>query len=253
MSTAPAARPFPGDAGRDEGCRWPCALRWSSAKRQACRGRLAPAIFPAPQRCCPGRPPRLGRSRRACGPGRRSAAPPPRERRRRRPRRWRLVLPSARGVIHDGPDLYGASARPALRQRKSLVEVFHIDDRKAPDDLLGLYEGAVGHDRLAILEGDRGRGVGALQLFSADDLSGPRVLLEPNADFGVGGQHLLSGLLVPLRLLFHRSAEQQHVLHTPPPRRAVRGAASLTRRTGKADFDRIKSRLTPALAWTGRT
>src|SRR5690242_5931 len=94
-------------------------------------------------------------------------------------------------VVDDRPDLDGAG--PLLGHGQRLVEVGDLDQREAANDLLGLDEGSVGDDDLAVAARDRGRGARPLELFAPHDLARPRVLLEPLARFPVVRQRLLAG------------------------------------------------------------
>src|ERR1051325_6151238 len=73
------------------------------------------------------------------------------------------VRPSS---FHSRPD-FDRSGAPRLGHVESLVQVFDVDDGEATDDLFGLDEGAVGDDRLAVLEPDRGGGLGSVHLLGA--------------------------------------------------------------------------------------
>src|SRR5690348_3677277 len=126
------------------------------------------------------------------------------------------------GVVDDGPDLHGARPLPGHRQR--LVEVGHLDQGKAADDLLGFDEWSVGDDDLAVPARDGGRGAGSLELFAPHNLARPRVLLEPLARFAVVGHRLLPGRAGELVRAFHRAAEQENVFHCQPPSTTTNGA-----------------------------
>src|SRR6266566_5005522 len=92
--------------------------------------------------------------------------------------------------FHSRPDLDWPSA-PCLGHLEGLVEILDLHDGKAADDLFGFDERAVGDDRLAVLESNRGRGLRALQLLAPDDLAGAAVLLEPLLRQLHAGGHLL--------------------------------------------------------------
>src|SRR3989442_7000494 len=122
------------------------------------------------------------------------------------------------GGVDGRPDLDGAWSIFGHRDR--LVEVGHVDDGEAADDVFRLDERAVRDADLAVLPGNRSGGAWASELLAADDLAGLRVLLEPLAGLLVVGHRHLAMSLRKLVRAFHRAAEQQDVLHfKPPPRR----------------------------------
>src|SRR5438128_6597970 len=118
-------------------------------------------------------------------------------------------------MIDDGPDLNGAG--PLLGHGEGLVQVAHLDEREAADDLFRLDERAVGHHDFSVLPGDSRRGAWALQLLASDDLASLGVLLEPLAGLLVVRHRLASGSAFELVNAFHRAAEQQNVFHCIPP------------------------------------
>ena len=82
--------------------------------------------------------------------------------------------------------------------------------------------------------------LGPLQLLAADDPARLAVLLEPLVDLRVRGRAPQPRASSPsCSCVFHRVREHQDVLHSGPPFWAVLIAASLIRRTGAADFDRL--------------
>lgn len=52
------------------------------------------------------------------------------------------------------------------------IEVLRVDDVEPADVLLRLNERPVGHDRVAIVRADDGRGVGAMQRATEDERTG---------------------------------------------------------------------------------
>src|SRR2546422_6789680 len=123
------------------------------------------------------------------------------------------VRPSS---FHSRPDLDRAGA-PCLGHLERLVEILHLHDGEASDDLLGLDERAVGDDGLAVLKAHGGRGLRSLQLFAADDLASAAVLLKPLLRQLHAGRHLLGRHVVETLLVVHGPHEKQHVFHVKPP------------------------------------
>src|ERR1700681_3927086 len=148
-------------------------------------------------------------------------------------------------VVDHGPHLDNPvlpASWPNLGHGKSLVQVLHLNDRESADDLFGLDERAVGDDRLAVLEPNGRRAVRTKQLLASDDLPRLAVVLEPLVDVRVSSRHLLLGQVLPDFLVFDGIDEHQDVLHADPPIRAVLSAASTSRRTARAGFDKPTSR-----------
>src|SRR5438105_13431981 len=133
------------------------------------------------------------------------------------------VLVSVRpSSFHSRPDLDRAGA-PCLGHLERLVEVLHLHDGEATDDLFGLDERAVGDDGLAVLETDGGRGLRSLQLLAADDLAGAAVLLEPLLRELHPARHLLSRHVLEAFLVVHGPHKKQHVFHFQPPLSTTNG------------------------------
>src|SRR6202521_327223 len=140
----------------------------------------------------------------------------------------------------DDPVL--AATWPRLGHRERLVEVLHFHDREPAHDLFGLDERAVSDDGLAVLEPDGRRAVRTQELLSANDLPCLAVVFEPLVDVLIGSGQLLLGQVLPDCLAFDGIDKHQDVLHADPPIRAVLSAASSSRRTTPADFDKPTSR-----------
>src|ERR1051326_104468 len=119
-------------------------------------------------------------------------------------------------VFHRRPDLDWTSG-PFPGHLLGLLAVLHVDDREAADDLLGLDEGAVGHDCLPVLSPGGPDGLRALALLAPDDLAAVRVLVEPAAGRRHGGLALIRRLAVPTILVLRGTDEKQHELHGQPP------------------------------------
>src|SRR5438874_6443675 len=118
------------------------------------------------------------------------------------------VLVSVRpSSFHSRPHLDRPGA-PCLGHLERLVEILHLHDGEAADDLLGLDERAVRDDGLAVLEPHGGRGLRSLELLAADDLAGAAVLLEPLLRHLHPGRHLLGRHVVEALLVVHGPHEK---------------------------------------------
>src|ERR671923_197526 len=96
-------------------------------------------------------PPPPGRDRRTAGRARRAAGPAPRG---TPPRRSRLLPHSRLLELHDRPNLDLAAvlrSRAAGGPVQRGVEVGHVEQVVAAEDLAGLGERAVGDDALAVV------------------------------------------------------------------------------------------------------
>src|SRR3989442_3966068 len=203
--------------------RRPSAVLWSATRRRACpESRLSASARP-PRAAPPGRAPRPGRNHPAPGPTPRSTDRFPRETQRSARRRSRTGGPLSLRLasIDHRADLDQPTRWPSLRHLDRLVKVCHGDLGLAADRILAFHQGAVGHDRLAIVELDRGRRPLRLELVATRDLA--PVFFEPLVDRGIGGLPLGIRHQFPLLCPLLGLAEQQYVFHRVRSSLMVRG------------------------------
>src|SRR5437867_1823908 len=110
------------------------------------------------------------------------------------------------------PDL-DRSRGPCLGHLEGLVPILDLDDRKAPDDLLGLDERTIDDDTVSARSTHGGDCVRALELLAADDLAVAHVAAEPLAGRGHGGGTLFLRVAVPPVLVFLGADEHEDVFH----------------------------------------
>src|ERR1700682_5824378 len=131
---------------------------------------------------------------------------------------------------------------PRLGHCERLVQILYLDNGEPADHLFGFDEWAVRDDCVAVLEANGRRAAWTKKLFTTDDPARLAVVFEPLVHRLVSGRHLVLGHLLPHLLVFNMVRKHQDVLHLWSPFMAVSNAASSTRRTGRAEFDMVRSR-----------